>query len=171
MTRLTSFFSQRAPIRSLTLTLALTLVGAGLLAAPAQAQEEEPEAKRLEGVTWNNVTLIGFKSGKEDRAMEIIEKHFIPVLKKAGNQIPRTIELQTGPWDMMLVSEMEDGPSEMTWETSPDGVEAMKAAHEMLGEEKAEKITDEYSSLIARSTSFIGYSGKHGAPITADMPE
>jgi hypothetical protein len=160
-----------ADFRSLILAIVLALVGAGLLATPAQAQEEEPEPERLEGVTWNQVALIDFKSGKEDRAMEIVENHFIPVVKKAGNQVPRTIELQTGPWDLLVINVMKDGPSEMTWETSPVDIENIKAASEMMGMEKAQKISDEYESLVARETSFMGYSGKHGAPITADMPE
>jgi len=151
--------------------LGLALLGLCLLTTPAQAQDEEPEPTRYEDVTWNQVVLIDFKSGKEGRAMEIIENRFLPVVKKAGNQIPRTIELQTGPWDLMLVGVMKDGPSEMTWETSPDEIENMKAAQEMFGQEKMEKISDEYSSLVARSTSFLGFSGQHGAPITAQMPE
>lgn len=169
MTLLPSF--ERADFRSIVLAFAVALAGAGLLATPVQAQEEEPKPKRLEGVTWNNVTLIDFKSGKEERAMELIEKQFIPVLKKAGNPIPHTIELQTGPWDLMLVGTMDEGPSEMNWETSPEEVKNMKAANEMLGKEKAQKISDEYSSLIARETSFVGFSGRHGPPITADMQE
>lgn len=87
----------RLPSTTLLATLVLAVLGIGLLATPVQAQEEEPKPKRLEGVTWNNVTLIDFKSGKKDRAMEIIEKHFIPIVKKAGNQLPHAIELRTGP--------------------------------------------------------------------------
>ena len=162
--------SQSLP-RALFSTFGLALLGLCLLATPAQAQDEDPEPTHYEDVTWNQVVLIDFKSGKEGRAMEIIENRFLPVVKKAGNQIPRTVEMQTGPWDLMLVGVMKDGPSEMTWETSPEEIENMKAAKEMFGQEKVEKISDEYSSLIARSTSFLGFSGQHGAPITAQMPE
>ena len=151
--------------------LGLAVLGLFLLAAPAQAQDEEPEPTRYEDVTWNQVVLVDFKPGKEERAMEIIDEYFDPVVKKAGNQMPRAVELQTGPWDLLLVWTMKDGPSDMTWETSPEEIETMKAAQEMFGQEKMEKINDEYSSLIARTTSFMGFSGQHGAPITAGMPE
>jgi hypothetical protein len=152
--------------------LGLAVLGLFLLTAPAQAQEEGPEAQRLEGVTWNSVVLIDFKAGEEDRAMEIASNNFIAASKKAGTQVPRVIDLQTGPWDTMLVWTMEDGPSEMTWETSPEQVKHQKTMMEMVGGKKEmEKTWEEYTSLINRSTSFIGYSGEHGAPITAEVPE
>ena len=157
--------------RALFSAFGLALLGLCLLATPVQAQEEGPEAQRLEGVTWNQVQLVDFKSGKEERAMEIIEDRFLPLVKKAGTQIPRTVEMQTGPWDLLLVWTLKDGPSDMTWEISPEEIETMKAAQEMFGQEKMEKISDEYSSLIARETSFVGFSGRHGAPVTAQMPE
>ena len=152
--------------------LGLALLGLCLLATPAQAQEEGPEAKRLEGVTWNSVVLIDFKAGKEDQAMEIVSNNFIPASKKSGTQVPHVIDLQTGAWDMMYVWTMKEGPSEMTWETSPESVKLQKAMMEMAESKKEmEKTWDEYQSFIARSTSFIGYSGEHGEPITADIPE
>jgi hypothetical protein len=157
--------------RTLFACLGLALLGLCLLAAPAQAQDEEPEPTRYEDVAWNQVVLVDFKAGREERAMEIIEDRFLPVAKKAGNQIPRTVEMQTGPWDLLLVWTLQDGPSEMTWEISPEEIETMKAAQEMFGQEKMEKISDEYSSLIARETSFVGFSGRHGAPVTAQLPE
>ena len=153
-------------ISALGVILLLSMAG---LATPAQAQDEEPEAQRYEDVTWNEVVLVDFKAGEEGRAMEILSDHMIPASKKAGTQVPRHIELQTGPWDLMVIWTMKDGPSEMAWETSPGQAKVQKAMLEMLGQEKAQKISDEISSVIARSTSFIGFSGRHGAPITAEM--
>jgi hypothetical protein len=161
-----------SPLRALFIPLGLALLGLCHVATPAQAQEEEPEVQRLEGVTWNQIQLVDFRVGKEERAMELIAKYAIPAYKKAGTQIPRIIQLGTGSWDVMYVFEMKEGPSEMTWETSPESVKIQKAMMEMEGgKEKMEKLGDEYQSLINRTTSFIGYSGEHGAPITADMPE
>ena len=161
-----------APTRFLitALGIALFLSMAGL-ATPAQAQDEGPQPQRYEDVTWNTVVLIDFKAGKEDRAMEINGDYFDPASKKAGIQVPRHIELQTGPWDLMMIWTMKDGPSEMAWETSPWDVKGWKAMLEMHGKEKAQEIADEWSSAIARATSFVGFSGRHGAPITAEMAE
>jgi hypothetical protein len=163
-------FSQSL-LRSWACILSVTLLGLCFFPAPADAQDDEPEPTRYQGVTWNQVLLVDFKSGKEERAMEIIEDRFLPVTKKAGNQIPRTVEMQTGPWDLLLIWTMEEGPSAMTWKTSPQEIETMKAAREMFGQEKMETISNEYSRLVARTTSFLGFSGRHGAPITAQMPE
>jgi len=161
-----------APIRLLisALGIALLLSMAGL-AMPAQAQEEGPQPQRYEDVTWNNVVLYDFKAGKGDRAMEIIGDHYDPAAKKAGIQIPHSVQLQTGPWDLMMIWTMKDGPSEMAWETSPWDVKAQKAMVGMLGQEKAQEIVDEFDNTVARETSFVGFSGRHGASITAYIPE
>jgi len=165
------YSASQSLLRAWACMLSVALLGLCLFPAPAHAQDEEPEPTRYQGVTWNQVLLVDFKSGKEERAMEIIEDRFLPFVKKAGNQVPRTVKMQTGPWDLLLVWTMKDGPSDMTWKTSPEDIETLEAAREMFGQEKMEKIGDEYSSLIARETSFLGFSGQHGAPITAQMPE
>ncbi|MEF8794980.1 MAG: hypothetical protein V5A22_01625 [Salinivenus sp.] len=123
-------------------------------------------------MTWNYAALIDYKPGKKGRAMEIIGDHFIPAYNQAEVPVPRAIELQTGPWDVLLVGPMGDGPSQMTWETSPQQIEIRKAMVEMMGsEEEVEKISEEYQSLIARSTEHLGVSGRYGPPIPAQMPE
>lgn len=55
MTRLIPLFTQRAPIRSLTLALSLALVGAGLLAGPVQAQEEPDDGEDFVVLSENQV--------------------------------------------------------------------------------------------------------------------
>lgn len=164
-------------LRKVVLTLSLTLFLVGLFASLTLAQEDTaqednlPEPKRYEDVTWNMVYLYDFKAGKEGRATEILGKHLLPAYKKASVPAPRIVELHTGPWDVMIVSEMEDGPSEMSWQVSPEQPKIQKAMREMLGKEKAGKITSEYGNAIARSTSFVGMSGRHSAPITDKVPE
>ena len=161
-----------APTRFLitALGIALFLSMAGL-ATPAQAQDEGPQPQRYEDVTWNWVVLYDFKAGKRDQAMEMVRDHYIPASKKAGTPYPRVIELQTGSWDVIVVYTLRDGPSEMAWKTSPEEAKGQKAFLEMHGEEKAQEIADEFSSTVARTNSFVGFSGRHGAPITAEMAE
>lgn len=159
-------------LRKVVLALSLMLFWVGLLASPTSAQNDErPEPKRYEDVTWNTVYLYEFKPGKEGRATEILGKHLLPAYKKASVPAPRVVELRTGPWDVMIVSEMEEGPSEMTWKVSPEQPKIQKAMREMLGKENAGKITSEYGNSIARSTSFVGISGRHSSPITDKVPE
>jgi hypothetical protein len=157
----------------------LALLGWGTLATPIQAQETDTleaqpdeeiqpdeEAQRYENVDWHNVVLVDFKPGKTGRAMEIIDDHFTPASEQAGTQVPRMMELQTGPWDVMLIWTMEEGPSEMTWEISPEGLRFQEALVEVVGsEEDVEEIWDEYYSLVDRSTSYIGMAGRYGPSI------
>lgn len=186
-----------AMLEKVSLALSLTLFWAGLFASPAPVQEDTaqedtpqedatredtaredtvrednlPEPKRYEDVTWNTVYLYAFKAEKEGRAMEILGNHLLPAYEEASVPAPRVVELQTGPWDVMIVSEMEDGPSEMSWQVSPEQPKIQKAMQQMLGKEKAAEITSEYGSAIARSTSFVGMSGRHSAPITDKVLE
>ncbi len=152
----------------------LLAVGAGLLCtvlspAPASAQEEpvqeEPRPQRYEDVTWNRIYLYDFKATEEERAMEILGEHLIPTYQEVDIQAPRVVELRSGPWDVMIVATLPDGPSELTWETAPEELELQRALVEELGEEEAPKIFEEYGQAIARETSFLGMSGHRGPAI------
>jgi hypothetical protein len=149
------------------LTVGFTLLVWDGMAMPVHAQEEgAPEAQRYENVDWHSVELIDFKAGKTGRAMEIIGDHFVPASEQAGTQVPRTVELQTGRWDLIFIWTMEEGPSEMTWETSPEDAGWQRTLAEIAGsEEEAENLLDEYQSLIARETSYVGFSGRHARAI------
>lgn len=156
----------RTSTYALILSLALALLGWSAFATPAWAQEEAPEAQRYENVDWHEVNLVDFKPGKTERAMEIISDYFQEASKRADTQVPRIIEMQTGPWDLMLIWTMEEGPSEMTWKISPEGVRYQEAFNEVVGsEEEAEEIVGEYYSLVARETSYVGMAGRHGRAI------
>lgn len=159
---------RRARLFSALSILTFFTIAALFLASPAAAQEDR-QAKRYENVDWHQVVLVDFKHGKKTRAMEIVREYYDPATEKSGTQRPRAIEFQTGPWDMMLIWTMEDGPSEMTWETHPEGLKWMNAVAEIAGgEDKAQKILDEYNGLIVRTTSFVGLSGRHGMRIAGN---
>lgn len=83
--------------------------------------------------------------------------------------MPRAIELQTGPWDVLLIGHMKDGPSTLTWKASPQEVKVQEAMLEWAGDqEEIQELVDEYQSLIARSTTHLGFSGRHGPPVNPD---
>jgi hypothetical protein len=137
-------------------------------ATDAQAQES-PEPQRYENVDWNNVVMVDFKPGKRGRALEIIREHYVPASEEAGTPMPVMIEMMSGEYDLMFVWMMDDGPSEMTWERSPESIAWRSALVDMMGsEEETEKLQDEYSSLINRSISYIGFSGRHGMRIAGN---
>jgi len=116
-------------------------------------------------VTWNRIYLYDFKASKADRATEILGEHLIPVYQEVDVQAPKVVELQTGPWDVMIVATLPDGPSELTWQTAPEELELQQAFAEELGEEEAPKILEEYGQAIVRETSFLGMSGSRGPAI------
>lgn len=153
----------------------LILLCAAFGPAPSWAQEEPtqegPQPQRYEDVTWNRIYLYDFKATEEERAMEILSEHLIPVYQKVNVQAPKVVELQTGPWDVMIVATLPDGPSELTWETAPEELELQQAFAEELGEEKAPEILEEYGQAIARETSFLGMSGNRGPAIGRPEPD
>lgn len=155
-------------IRTTVCTVALLCFGLTATAPVALAQEDA-QPKRYENVDWHSVVLIDFKAGKSNRAKEIISEYFDPASQKSNTQSPRAIEFRTGEWDMMLIWTMDGGPSDMTWEIHPETPAWEKAMTEIAGSEKeAKKIGEEYSSLVARSTSFVGMGGRYGTPIAGN---
>ncbi|MGQ8338330.1 hypothetical protein ACUNWD_17380 [Sunxiuqinia sp. A32] len=117
--------------------------------------QEEMKASKYENATWHEVVLVDFKPGKIKRAKEIIQLY-----EKAGQAAettpPKMLWLMTGEYDMMLIWTLEDGPSEYEWKWSPDGVKWWKEFVKQQGsEEAANKLSEEYSSLVFKSTSYL----------------
>jgi hypothetical protein len=62
----------------------------------------------------------------------------------------------TGPWDMTVIWKMKDGPAGMEWRRSPDNIKWWAALVKQEGsEDAANKLTEEYGSYVARSSSTI----------------
>lgn len=167
MIRLLFFLPRPSCTHLLIFAVACALSLAGLSASPAQAQEG-PQAQQYEDVNWHRVVLIDYKAGKRERALEILDKYYYPAAEKAGVTGPPAIEVQTGPWDLMAIYAMEEGPSEMRWETSPEWAKFQRAMEQMVGSEKARKITEEYSSLVDRRVAHVGFSGRHGRALAGN---
>jgi hypothetical protein len=116
------------------------------------AQSDEFKPMKYEGSTWYEVVLVNFKPGKVGDAKKIIEK-YKEAGETAGTTPPEEYWFLTGTHDMMLIWEMEGGPSELEWKYSPESVKWWKAFVEQEGsEEAASELSEEYSSLIASST-------------------
>ena len=139
------------------LLLAAAAIGLALPAAPAIAQEGP---QRMENVTWARVVLTKFKQGKRERAAEIIRDYFAKADGMTGkNSGIHGIHLNTGEWDMMYVFPMEGGPNDMTWATSPDDIAWMAQLTKLAGgADKAQALLEEFDSLVARETSYIGHA-------------
>ena len=125
-------------------------------AAVADHHEEGPTIR--ENAEYMEVVLIDIKPGKRDRAEDIIENYFRKASKAAGTDMPYMVHLQTGEWDFIVAWDMKDGPVEYTYTGTPNEKKWWAAMVEIAGgEDQAKAIRDEYSSLIARSTSMLGH--------------
>jgi len=129
-------------------------------AVPALAQDEDMGA-----LTWGEdakyvvTTVIKFKPGKRERAMEIIDEYYLPAVEKDGTAPPKLIvHMQTGHWDMAVIWDLAGGTADLEWYRSPDAVKWREALVEIAGsEEEAAKIQEEYGATIADSMANIGH--------------
>lgn len=104
-------------------------------------------------------TLVKFKSGKRERAFEIISEHFMPAGEKAGTPGPLgVIHYQTGEWDAQFVWELEGGMADLEWYRSPNNIKWWAAlAEQEGGEEAAGELMAEYRSLIDEAETDVGH--------------
>ena len=118
------------------------------------AQDEDPEPKKFDA-TWHRLVLVDFKPGKAGEAQALIEK-YESASTKAGTPMPQQFWFETGPYDMMLIWDLKNGPSDLEWDWSPDGVKWWNAFVAQEGsKEAAEEVQKNYSSLVSGSTSQI----------------
>lgn len=170
-------------------------VGEGILATPALAQEDATQSKKHESthsevVDWYKVTLIKFKSGKQRKALSMIERFWDPASDQADapsgaeatrqaeasgqlktpeqveKPMPTVVEMPRGPWNVMLIYPLEKRPVEMRWKSPAELEELQRALRESLVGEEAEKTWKVCKRLIDRSTSFVGFSGLRGRTFT-----
>jgi hypothetical protein len=136
------------------LKIALITLFSSIISFGTQAQMQ---AKKYDNPQWKSIVFIQFKDGKMDRAREIITNYFVKAAEKAGTPQPSlATELVTGEWNMMVVWDMK-GIEEMNWQTSPNDVKWMTAMNEIAGgADKTKAIMDEWSSLIVRTTTYLG---------------
>lgn len=133
----------------------ISLAFLALTFQPVHSQDM-PEAHKKKDVTWHEIVMIEFKSGKESDAIDIIENHFAKAAEKADSFTPpKEFNMETGKRDLILVWDM-DSISDMEWEVSPENEEWFKALSNVEGGvEKAHKILDKYQSYIKESKSEI----------------
>jgi hypothetical protein len=131
-----------------------------LFSVPAVAQEDDGGPLTWgEDAKYVSTTVIKFKPGKRERAMEIIAEYFVKASEKAGTAGPMlVIHMQTGSWDIAAVWELEGGTADLQWYRSPDNIKWREALNEIAGgEDEGAAILKEYGSSVADSLSNIGH--------------
>ncbi|MEN8227471.1 MAG: hypothetical protein ABFS38_04895 [Bacteroidota bacterium] len=124
------------------------------------AQSEEVKPQKYDDVTWHSITVVDYKPGKVEEAKKIIEK-FESAAASAGTPTPVQYWFETGKYDMVIIWELQGGPVDLEWSQSPNGVKWWKAFVAQEGsEEAAQKVQDDYNSLVASSNSNIARKQK-----------
>ena len=127
-------------------------------AAQAQPGEESLKAERAQNVRYWYVDMVKFKPGKRQRASEMVEQYFRPIDKEMGGQ-SIDVHMGTGEWDYITLFPMPGGPVDLTWLTSPDDVRFMTLLAKRAGSmEAAQKLVDEWDSLVARQEDHIAHT-------------
>ena len=135
----------------------LFFLAALALVAPAPAAAQEVKPARADNVTFHWVEFTKFRPGQNNRASDMVRKHFDPVDKELGIEVT-SIHLLTGDWDRIELFTMRGGPADLGWRVSPDQAQFMNAlARREGGMEAAQKILDEYESLIDRKVVNIAH--------------
>ena len=130
-----------------------------MFAVPASAQDDEGPITQGDDAKYVTVTHVKFKTGKRERAMEIIADHFVKASEAAGTPGPLgVIHYQTGEWDMVAVWRLEGGMADLEWYRSADRIKWQAALVEQEGgEEAAGALMAEYQSLIDEAETDVGH--------------
>lgn len=119
------------------------------------AQNDPPKPEKWEGVTWHKVVMVKYQAGKLKRAKEII-KTYKKAGEEAGTKGPQMHWTMTGDFDAMFIWALDEGPSNLEWKRTADGIKWWATFVEQQGsKEAAKKISEEYASLVTNSTSFL----------------
>ena len=140
-----------------------------IFTGPASAQDDdEGPVTQGDDAHYVSATLVKFKSGKRERAFEIIADHFVPAGEKAGTPAPLgVIHFQTGEWDALFVWKMEGGMADLEWYRSADDIKWYAALAELEGgDEAAGELIAEYQSLVDEAETDVGHY--HNAEEDAD---
>ncbi len=142
-------------MKKLTLLFTLFFVSAVIF-----AQNDAPAPVKHSDVTWHTVSVIDFKPGKAGEAKKIIAK-FETAGSSAQTPLPVVYWFETGKYDLVVIWKLEKGPADLEWSWSPDGVKWWEAFVAQEGsEEAAQKLQDEYSSLIASTVKNVARKSK-----------
>jgi len=131
-----------------------------MFAVPASAQEDDGgPMTQGDDAKYVEVVHIKYKPGKRERAIEIINNHFVPASEKAGTSGPLgVIHMQTGEWDSLAVWALEGGMADLEWYRSEDQVKWRAALVEQEGgEEAASALLAEYGGTVAESERDVGH--------------
>ena len=136
------------------LLLAAAAIGMGLTTASAPTIAT---AQEMREVDWYYVNMIKWKSGKGERAHEIIQM-FEKVDAALGRNDVTDFHMQTGEWHSIVAFKMKDGPQAMAWKANPYNDEwNAEFAKQVGGEDKAKALWAEFNDCILEEQRHVGH--------------
>jgi hypothetical protein len=139
-------------MKKLLLTVAALGMGMTAASAPTAASAQE-----MREVDWYNISMIKWKSGKGERAHEIIEM-YEKVDEALGRNDVMDFHMQTGEWHSIVAFKMKDGPAAMAWKENPyDKAWEVEFAKQVGGEDKAKALWAEFNDAILEEQRQIGH--------------
>ena len=139
-------------MKKLLLTVAALGMGFTATSAPTAASAQE-----MREVDWYNISMIKWKSGKGERAHEIIEM-YEKVDEALGRDDVIDFHMQTGEWHSIVAFKMKDGPAAMAWQENPYEKEwEAEFIKQVGGEDKAKALWAEFNDSILEEQRHIGH--------------
>ncbi len=139
------------------IVLAAAAFGLAFTASPALADDHAKAEPELAKVDWYRINMIKWKSGKGQRAHEIIDM-FEKVDAALGYDDVIDIHMNTGEWHSIVAIPMRQGIAAMGWANNAESDKwDAEFAKQVGGEDKAKELWAEYQSLIAEHHRHVGH--------------
>lgn len=143
-------------MKKITIILPLLLMSGIIFAHPP----DDPIPGNLSGVSWHSIRLIEFENGHIDEVKDIINK-FETASVSAGIPATSVRWFESGKYDLVVIWEMDQKPAVAEWSWSPQVDKWWTSFVAQEGsEEAAQKIQDQYKSLVQSSVTNIARKSK-----------
>ena len=121
---------------------------------------DEPNPVNLSDVSWHSIRLVEFENGRIDEVKDIIHK-FETASTSAGIPPTSVRWFESGKYDLVVIWEMDQQPAVSDWNWSPQVDKWWSSFVAQEGsEEAAQKIQDQYKSLVTSTVTNIARKSK-----------
>ncbi len=143
-------------MKKITLIIPLLLISAIIFSHPP----DEPNPANLSDVSWHSIRLVEFESGSIDEVKQIIQK-FETASVSAGIPPTSVRWFESGKYDLVVIWEMDQQPTVPDWNWNPQVDKWWNSFVAQEGsEEAAQKLQDQYTSLINSTVTNIARKSK-----------
>ena len=143
-------------MKKIALIIPMLLMSAIIFSHPP----DEPNPVNLSDVSWHSIRLVEFENGRIDEVKDIIHK-FETASTSAGIPPTSVRWFESGKYDLVVIWEMDQQPAVSEWNWSPQVDKWWSSFVAQEGsEEAAQKIQDQYKSLVTSTVTNIARKSK-----------